>query len=1090
MPCGFKVELNGTDITAKVARFEITASLESYVRELSAEIADPALYDTFDFSVLPESPSLEVFTRVADEWVSQGRFFAEKPTYQVGIHRTDTGIWGRSESARLGAPFAPKVSKLWDRLTTFYDICREMCEPAGLSWDPAFCEIPDFLIYAFSYQADNVYPVEVISELIHLAHGENAVLTTDRAGHVRIRKIDRAPEAADHDVTDAVLAQMAEEPEWPDFGNRVKISGAGSLSGYGVRLTVSNECLQAGGKARAYARVTDQDGLPVENIPVQWAAKYGLATFQQEYTNTQTVLIPGEEQRASTFYEVQTAFPPKSVTGVWAKKDTGRTNNLAADGFEIDGNTIRLARRLQFCDQLLVVSYQVEGVAVNVLTGGSEPGTEKVSAVVGGSSDSRDIYIDNPCACPPSITLKANPYSIQIGEAARLLAYVEIGGAPVTDGRLVYMTIDTVPSHGSLAWTSSSVGTVNVTNEKVSAVNEISGLCQVTLEMFPAGVSGIYRFTQDDEGNILKYGGNLYASHSGKTVTLNSAWVTGTEFVAEYTAVGAVVNVFKGLAPGTDRIRALIRTSREAPTEAFAQVSVGDENSPDGCCNDGLCESEPMPCDQLPVNCQEGQVWCKKSGVYGCRPVQDCDDCGIGKIWGYKAGVEGCWDNSEVDNQRPDGGSGKVYGRKGATEGCFQPSELDTCGPGFVYCYRSGVLGCHRPEDCDKTFGGGSVQCPPGTTCCKNKITGKTGCWPSSQCSSTGLPKSDKPNKPNSNNWDTEPKPDCVKADQTVVKCGKGEICCEKGGVRGCWPWQDCDHPPDTCKASDCSQHPTSQCLSNRFAAYNFDPGGFHNCSCEKMCESEFDKFGTTQGYDGASYKPVFDIVTQRMGIPFATPEFWETYEELKQEAIAHCIGSCKAAKLAVSGPDAVTKPGGWQYTASGGFGELSWSISGTGASIDQDGFVTLVESACGSYTVTVEDESGQTASMDVRITNAGKWVVILYRVCKSPEITCSMTHSDCSTLMSSVSLGSGYYYEGKYRAQRWNVRLRVDPCNQPCGSRDMSYCISSILANKANCMEGPGVPDVGPTGCNADGSRNYVVGVYTTMLHLYEWRC
>lgn len=97
MPYGIRIELNGADITAKVSRFEIAAELEAYCREISLDIADPDLYDSLDFSVLPEFPNLEVFTRVASTWVSQGLFFIEKPTFQVGIHRTETGVWGRSK---------------------------------------------------------------------------------------------------------------------------------------------------------------------------------------------------------------------------------------------------------------------------------------------------------------------------------------------------------------------------------------------------------------------------------------------------------------------------------------------------------------------------------------------------------------------------------------------------------------------------------------------------------------------------------------------------------------------------------------------------------------------------------------------------------------------------------------------------------------------------------------------------------------------------------------------------------------------------------------------------------------------------------
>jgi hypothetical protein len=73
-----------------------------------------------------------------------------------------------------------------------------------------------------------------------------------------------------------------------------------------------------------------------------------------------------------------------------------------------------------------------------------------------------------------------------------------------------------------------------------------------------------------------------------------------------------------------------------------------------------------------------------------------------------------------------------------------------------------------------------------------------------------------------------------------------------------------------------------------------------------------------------------------------------------------------------LNGPDVVTKPGTYQYSASGG-DELFWSVWGQGASIDQTGLVSLDTTACGSFTVTVSG-CGYTESKNVPISNAGKW--------------------------------------------------------------------------------------------------------------------
>ena len=51
MPYGVKVLLDGTDITDKVSRLEITSRLDAYCRELSIDIEDPDLFDAIDFSI-------------------------------------------------------------------------------------------------------------------------------------------------------------------------------------------------------------------------------------------------------------------------------------------------------------------------------------------------------------------------------------------------------------------------------------------------------------------------------------------------------------------------------------------------------------------------------------------------------------------------------------------------------------------------------------------------------------------------------------------------------------------------------------------------------------------------------------------------------------------------------------------------------------------------------------------------------------------------------------------------------------------------------------------------------------------------------
>jgi hypothetical protein len=64
----FKFILDGTiDITDKIKSFTIESSLDGYCRELSFDLLDEDFYDTLDFSQIPETARIEVFTSVVEE---------------------------------------------------------------------------------------------------------------------------------------------------------------------------------------------------------------------------------------------------------------------------------------------------------------------------------------------------------------------------------------------------------------------------------------------------------------------------------------------------------------------------------------------------------------------------------------------------------------------------------------------------------------------------------------------------------------------------------------------------------------------------------------------------------------------------------------------------------------------------------------------------------------------------------------------------------------------------------------------------------------------------------------------------------------
>lgn len=798
MPHGWKIIFNSEDVSNKVSRFSIMADLEGYCREMTLDIADPAFYAGLDFSQLPETPEIEIFTKVADEWISQGEFFIERPALDSTV-KSDLlqGVWGRSSTAVLGEPFAPKVTQTWPEKTTFFSICQEMCALAGIEWDESYSDIDDFIVYPNTYEVDASYPIDVIAELAGFA---GALVTTDRLGHVCLKRIDYSPASEDFTITDADIAEISESPEWPTFGNRVRITPTGSLASYSLTLSIPDPCLPADGATRTklLSRITDSEGVPVDGLPVKWAVNSADASLDSTVSNTQEILITREEQRASNFFTVKTDFPPSSVDGIWAYADRARKNNLVTAGYTLEGNTITLTDKLAFCDQSLVIAYRSRGIAVNYLQAGTVAEDVTITVDLEGDTAAEMVFVDNPCECPPRLTLKAHPSSIHIGEVSSLLVYVEESG-PVTAGRTVFMSEGSAVKRGSLSWTTARLGKVAIANEESNAINEISGVTQCELSMFPASVSSVYR--ADEDGNPI--GGNLYASHDGKVIDLNTTMATGTALLANYTALGAALNRFTAETLGTARIDAYIRTTREEPTEASVRISVIDESK----------AIDDYPEEWAPE--EEGQ-------------------------------------------------EEEEYGGSGGDD-----EEFDT-----------------EADSID--------QAPF--------------------------------------NW---------------------------------------------CVPENVSSDPSTVNLQSRFT-----PALEHDCDCQTICQAEFEIFGTTQNYDGASMRDISDIVVEDHALTEGTPEYWEKFNELKTAALEDCVAQCNAASLTwdPENPETINQNDEISVSVIGGLSPFTWSITGEDVELSSpttSGRTNTLSSgptACGAFNITVTDSVGNTCSGVVRCTQ-GSWV-------------------------------------------------------------------------------------------------------------------
>jgi len=602
---GWKFLLDDVDITDKVVSFTIQSSLDAYCRELSFELADEDLFDTFDFSIIPEEPRVEVFTRITDEydldeydysWVSQGLFFIERPTFRVGVNDTRTGIWGRQSTAILGEPFALKLTKLWDADTSFFAICEEIIESVGLVWDSTKCDISDFAIYADNFEADNLYPIEVLKSLTELIVGAEGFITADRSGNVCIKRLVREPTTSDYNLTDSVIQSFNDEPQWPEFGNRIKIIPSETVSQNSMEITTDGECIGSdiSHYIELYGQAVDGNSDPINDVVVKWSFDpsipkdiwykypgYPGNMTKEASQNTATLLISNERKRASGVSLLETNFVVDSVVGIWAYADKERTKNFApADGYVIDGKNIYLTEEVfDFCDQMVFVSYYAKGMVKNTVVYSAESyedpdadvlyGDVSVIGSLSGKDGTKLLYVDNSCKCTTSLSVTVDPSSIVKGESSsKITAYLENSGYPVTG--LVRMT--EVSGKGTLSWSVMQTETILISGEKTNAVNDISGQTQCILGSTITSVSGVWLI--DVNGD--KTGNNLYSSFYGRTIDLTIYVLTGTELLVDYYRAGSAINYLAGTEVGVSRVDTSVDVDTEAGLMQSVQVSISD----------------------------------------------------------------------------------------------------------------------------------------------------------------------------------------------------------------------------------------------------------------------------------------------------------------------------------------------------------------------------------------------------------------------------------------------------------------------------------------------------------------------------------
>jgi hypothetical protein len=585
------VLLNGTSIKAHVQSFTVEGSMDAFAYQFTLNMASFDPFVGWEWHVLPSEPVLEIRIKPDVSWISLGTYYVEKPFFEVQPDSSVMqGIWGRSGQARMMTPFASKINMTWNFDTMFNSIVADILAEAGLPWDNSQNLNGDFLVYANTFIVNDEYPVDALSRLAELS---GCSLVGKMDGKVYFIPTSYAPVVGESvaTYTGADIKENNLEVDLPEFANRVKILSSDTSSNYSVSLIDKNLCLPNDPTYEKIIRVVilDNDGKPVNSATVEFTVDDpGLVTLGNSSDVTGPLLGYSEILRVENYNTFILSNPPSSVVGIYPSATP--SVNRAGWVVDIDGNIVTLGNNLDFCDSECRVVYNINGVASASLRGvAGETGTTKFNMSIGGAVTSEEVYVNNGCQCPLSISLEANPTSLEAGESGALLAVVEREGID-TDGEVINFEITEGSGFGSIHLSSVVLGSVGISKEVQTVIQTVSGRKDIQTKHkidYTKPIS-VYAFTRDENNNIITSGSNLFGSIiNDKTISLsNSSLDNGRELAVNYTCIGGALNVVRAAlspsaASGKLKIRAYMIDESEIPVEAFVSLSISDPNYDD-----------------------------------------------------------------------------------------------------------------------------------------------------------------------------------------------------------------------------------------------------------------------------------------------------------------------------------------------------------------------------------------------------------------------------------------------------------------------------------------------------------------------------
>lgn len=149
----WRVRLNGTDITPLVSGVNVSCAAGDICAACTIELADRAVLAGLVLPRVPQTLSLAI---TDSQGVDRGEYYLETIDYPQNLDARTATLWGRTASARLSQPWAPKISKQWAAQTSIAAIVAELSELCGVSVAVA----NDYQVCQYCYAVSGQTPAE------------------------------------------------------------------------------------------------------------------------------------------------------------------------------------------------------------------------------------------------------------------------------------------------------------------------------------------------------------------------------------------------------------------------------------------------------------------------------------------------------------------------------------------------------------------------------------------------------------------------------------------------------------------------------------------------------------------------------------------------------------------------------------------------------------------------------------------------------------------------------------------------------------------------------------------------------------------